>query len=143
MGKVRIDIPAASLKSVGRALQRWSDTRDKDMQKVIREYTLRVEAGAKKRAPVNKHPKIRGGTLRRNIATQFGKNEGLVIAKADYSAFQEYGTGQRGSQSPITPPATYEYGSSLGIPAQPFMTPAYEEQREPFIREIKKVMRRI
>lgn len=137
MAKVTVDITRVSIKSVASALQKWAETRDKEMNDVIRKYTVLIEAGAKKRAPVDT------GFLRRNIRKEFGDREGFVVANAEYSEFQEYGTGQAGAASKVATPSTYEYGSSKGIPAQPFMFPAFEEQRKPFVREIKRVMRKV
>ena len=47
-----------------------------------------------------------------------------------YGKFQEFGTGRRGRASKVKTPAEYEYGSLAGNPAQPFLFPALNENKE-------------
>lgn len=75
---------------------------------------LRVEAGAKARA------RVRTGFMRGEIQWHsHGPFEGEVIAGADYTIYNEYGT---------------RYMS-----AQPMFVPAAEDAREAFVREIREL----
>jgi HK97 gp10 family phage protein len=53
--------------------------------------------------------------------------ERKIGSAVPYAAFVEFGTGQRGAASGLTPPGGYAYGSRAGMAAQPYATPALEE----------------
>ena len=99
----------------------------------ITKASLLVERDAKINAPLNKDPRVSRGTLRRSITHRVDESnnsfEGIVGTNVEYGKFQEYGTGQRGASSGVETPADYEYGSSNGIPAQPFLGPALQENK--------------
>jgi len=67
--------------------------------------------------------------------------EGAVVAGADYSAFQEFGTGRRGAASGVETPDGYNYGPSAGVAAQPFLVPAIEKNRANFLLDLRAALR--
>lgn len=108
---------------------------------------LRVERDAKINAPVNKQKGL-GGRLRSSITHlehDFGSSNPYVEVgtNVEYAKFQEFGTGQRGSQSNVPTPADYEYGSSKGIPAQPFLFPAYNSNKKKILNDIAEALRNV
>lgn len=68
------------------------------------------------------------GALRDSIGitiTETGKTVvGVVAPTMPYASYVEYGTGRKGS------PAPYAHTDKPGMVAQPYMRPAYEENRD-------------
>ena len=142
MATITIDIPQSELSKVARATKQWADDKETEVSQLIAKYILMIERSAKKRAPVNKI-KGRGGILKARIHSLLDGLTGYVMAGAEYSKFQEFGTGRRGASSGIIPPSGYEYGTVAGVPPQPFMFPAYEQHRASFIKDLKAILRRL
>lgn len=85
-----------------------------------------IEAPAKEYCPVDT------GALQSSISTTVEDLDsgvrGSVGPHMDYAAFVEFGTGERGAASPGA--GTGPYGSRPGMPAQPYMRPALDENRD-------------
>lgn len=84
----------------------------------------KVQRNAKLLAPVDT------GHLRNSIKTNSKTTEdgaeSQVFTNCEYGAYPEFGTGQRGAASNIDRPEGISYNAEWkGMPAQPFMTPAY------------------
>ena len=78
---------------------------------IVQETILDIETGAKLRAPVDT------GALRASIQSEMtGETSGEVATDIEYSVFVEFGT--------------------VRAAAQPYMTPAAEAARSPFIRKM-------
>lgn len=110
-------------------------------KELIQEHTLAIQKGARQRCPVNKLKGL-GGRLRGSINPKFFNNgfTGEVGSNVDYAPFVEFGTGRRGAASPHPPlPSGYIHGPRAGMPAQPFLFPAFEEQRPKFLAAIAEV----
>jgi HK97 gp10 family phage protein len=102
---------------------------------------LRVERDAKILAPVDT------GRLRASITHRLehdanGQPVVFVGTNVKYAPFIEFGTGSRGSTSSallgIQLPSGYEYGDRLGMPAQPFLYPAFRQNKAKITEMIKK-----
>jgi HK97 gp10 family phage protein len=110
-----------------------------EIEQALVKGALRVERQAKINAPVNKQVGL-GGRLRASITHRLtdGPNGPMaeVGTNVTYGKFQEYGTGQRGKGSGVPTPADYEYGSSKGIPAQPFLFPAYNQNKDKILKDL-------
>lgn len=121
-----------------RRLREITEEAKDNIRGAVQESALRVERDAKLLAPVDT------GTLRNSISHQLVERNDLTSAivgtNVFYGKFQEYGTGQRGRASGTITPADYEYGSSLGIPASPFLTPALLRNREVIRRLISRAI---
>ena len=79
-----------------------------------------------------------GGNLRSRLTYRVDPaaksvTNGTVV---EYAPFVEFGTGQRGAGSGVTPPADYQYGGRPGMAAQPYLTPAYEGENMARIRAL-------
>lgn len=82
---------------------------------VVRKTALDIEAGAKQLVPVDT------GLLKNSIQTTMESElTGVVFTNTEYAVFVEYGTSR--------------------MSAQPYMTPAAESQRQPFIRAIQTIL---
>lgn len=111
--------------------------RDK-MARIVQDSALNIQMKAKVRCPVNKLKGL-GGRLRGSIRVQFYNNglTGDIGTDVNYAMYVEFGTGQRGKASvhPELPP-NYIHGLKPGMPAQPFLSPAFEEERPRFQERI-------
>lgn len=111
----------------------------------INTTAVNIQRGAKKRAPVD------DGTLRASIVLE-PYRDGLSIdvgSRLPYAAYQEWGTGIH-AQHPSIPgrktpwtfkhPKTGEWWINFrGARPQPFLFPAFEEERPKFIKGIEKI----
>lgn len=105
---------------------------------LINDTAIAIQAAAVNYCPSNT------GRLRQSITITF-KSAGLgaeVGSILSYAAFVELGTGVKGSGSSHPPtPVGYAYGMKLGMPAQPYLFPASESQRERFKARLKEIIR--
>lgn len=93
------------------AIRNLTERADQVVQKVAHD----IEGGAKQRAPVDT------GHLRNSIQAQrTGDAEAEVTVGAEYAGYVEYGTRH--------------------MAAQPYLTPAAEEQREPFEQAMRQLV---
>jgi HK97 gp10 family phage protein len=110
-----------------------------DVEKIdaaLGKAAARVAADAIKKAPKG------DGDLRRSIATKVEDYKGIVYTPLEYAPYVEYGTGlfaEEAGRKDV--PWCYqdeegEWHSTSGMPPQPYMRPALEENRE----EIKKIL---
>jgi HK97 gp10 family phage protein len=97
----------------------------------ILQAAKKVQGDAKDLAPVDT------GQLRNSIQASVKEKGGKVVGKVstnvEYAAYVEFGTGQRGEDSPSPP----KYDGQLnyrqdwtGMPAQPFLYPAAKQNEE-------------
>ena len=97
----------------------------------------KVEAEAKKKAPKG------DGALRNSIASRVEGGAGIVYTPLEYAPYVEYGTGLFAEEAGRTDvPWHYkdekgEWHSTSGMPPQPYMRPALNENREEIIRILK------
>ena len=129
MGTVRRGI---TLQQLQERLQNIPQHAKDNIKQAVQTAALLVERDAKINAPVDT------GILRNSISHQISSDgmSAQVGASVDYADFQEYGTGQRGASSGVIAPREYEYGSSRGIPARPFLGPALLKNRDKIQRLI-------
>jgi HK97 gp10 family phage protein len=118
----------------------------KALRKGIHQGTKLVQAKAKLLAPV---ADIDGGRLRNSIqgevAEQDGKITGEVSTNVEYAAYVEFGTGQRGEESPSPP----KFGGDIryrqdwnGMVAQPLLYPALKQSEQEIRAIIVKLLSR-
>lgn len=97
-----------------------------------------VERSAKEKAPKGT------GDLRRFISSKVDGNTGIVFSPLEYAPYVEYGTGlfaEEGNGRKDVPwhyqDEKGEWHSTSGMPPQPFMRPALEENRKNIIAILK------
>lgn len=93
-----------------------------------------IEGDAKDLCPV---AEVRGGALRDSIHSDTEKHgdevKGSCGTNVEYAAYQEFGTGQRGSESPSPPKAPIGDGYRedwAGCAAQPYLYPALMQNKD-------------
>ena len=110
----------ASVKVTGFKELEMKLKRNADMQevkKIVRKHGAELQKNAKRNAPIDT------GTLKRSIGLEI-ENAGLsaeVEPKEDYSAYVELGT--------------------RFMQAQPYLMPAFNEQKEEFKKDMKNLVR--
>lgn len=96
-----------------------------------------VERSAKQKAPKG------NGELRRSITSKVENLEGIVYTPLEYAPYVEFGTGLFAEgQGRQDVPWCYkddagEWHSTSGMPPQPYLRPALEENREEITRILK------
>ena len=94
------------------------------VKKGLERSAKKIQKNAKLLSPVKK------GQLRNSIKTKSeiveDGAEAQVFTNSEYAAYVEFGTGQRGAESNIDRAEGVSYKADWkGMPAQPYMTPAY------------------
>lgn len=117
------------------SLEKLEDT--KNVEAALGTACALVEAAAKQKAPKG------NGDLRRSITSKVENMEGVVYTPLEYAPYVEYGTGlfaENGGRTDV--PWSYqddegEWHTTSGMPPQPYMRPALNENREQILRLIK------
>ena len=118
------------------------------LEKSIAKNVKLVQAEAKTLCPVDL------GDLRNSISTKVEKSstgvKGVIFTNSDHAAYQEFGTGQRGSESPSPPKsdADLSYREDwTGIKAQPFLYPALKNNeykvRDKVRKDLQKAIKEV
>lgn len=114
----------------------------KGIKKGVIKTTYNCQSMAKRNAPVDKGH-LRAGIFVK-IKEESGAISGMVEPLEEYSVYPEFGTGQRGMASKIERSEGIHYSADWkGQDAQPYMYPAYLNQREKLLPNIKKELDKI
>lgn len=124
-------IEIRGLDSLIKKLNRLGGNVDNCMYKGIGKSMTVIEGDAKDLCPVDR------GELRDSIHSDTKKRSGEIKGTCgtnkEYAAYQEFGTGQRGAESPSPPKAPIGAGYRedwSGIPAQPYLYPALIQNKD-------------
>lgn len=108
----------------------------------VHQATKKVQVDAKRLAPVA------DGMLRNSIKGETEERGGKIIGKVStnvhYAPYVEFGTGQRGENSPSPPkyPGGLAYRQDwTGMVAQPYLYPAAQQNKEEVVKIVKKELR--
>lgn len=110
---------------------------DEKLQQALGKACALVERSAKEKAPKGT------GELRRSITSKVEGDTGIVYTPLEYAPYVEFGTGlfaENGGRTDV--PWNYkddkgEWHSTSGMPPQPFMRPALNENIEQIKRLLK------
>jgi len=119
---VALRLGATITRKVG-DLMKANPYNDKNVRAGALEIAFEMERRAKPKAPVDE------GRLRGSIEAGEDREGAFVKTNVEYAAFQEFGTmqtGQRTDPGP-TPPWYRHSAEPGGVPAQPFLRPAFHE----------------
>ncbi len=142
---MKVDFKIEGIADLVKDLQTRNVECDKDIERVIKIYTLDVHGEARKRAPVDT------GQMRRQIRFKFTRNKsefvGEIISHAEYSPHVEYGhIIKKGQLVPLKIDGKQTFRTvteTKFVPAQPFMNPAFDLYKEDFLRDITKALKQI
>lgn len=110
---------------------------EQKMAKALGKACALVERSAKQKAPKG------NGELRRSITSDVNGEIGIIYTPLEYAPYVEFGTGlfaEEGGRKDV--PWCYQddegnWHTTSGMPPQPFMRPALDENRE----EIKRILK--
>lgn len=138
MAKASVEVKQG--KELADKFKQISKNVENEIEQALLESALMVERDAKIKCPVDL------GRLRQSISSRLVEESGKPYAEVGtnvkYGKFQEYGTGKAGASSNVSTPADYEYGNSKGIPAQPFLYPAYVENKQKILKKLAKAFQK-
>lgn len=127
-----MSIQITGLDSLVKKLNRLGGNADDALLKGIQKSVLLIEGDAKDLCPVGY-----SGDLRNSINSTAKKSQDGIIGRTgtnkEYAPYVEFGTGQRGAESPSPPKAPIGNGYRedwKGMPAQPFLYPALMQNKE-------------
>lgn len=146
-----VTVKVTGIEQVKANVAKYKAEKEKAIKNIVAESALIIQNNARKRAPVDT------GRLRSSINSNF-LDDGYVAeiaAQVFYASFVEWGT------SPHFPPPNTLAGwarrhgmagkefiiargiSRKGTPAQPFLFPSFEEERNKFVSKIKAEMSKV
>ena len=112
----QITMKIEGLEKVVNRMSQYVNDSKKRVRNTVAETLLLIESDAKTLAPVD------AGYLRSSIHANFsGELAGTVSANADYAIHVEFGTSR--------------------MRAQPFLTPAYQQNKQEFLRNLKQAIK--
>lgn len=119
------------------------------LKRGIHQAAMKVQGDAKALAPVGETGRLRN-SIKADVKEESGRVVGIVSTNLEYAPYVEFGTGQRGDASPSPPkydgPLSYRQDWK-GMPAQPFLFPAADQNREKVseivAEELKKEIRKL
>lgn len=146
-----IKVEVIGLKEGTRKLTNISENTANEVIRTVFKSSQNIERRAKNLAPVDT------GVLRARIETEI-MNKGFtadIMSNADYSAFLEFGT--KAHFPPVGALVGWARRNGMsgkeyliartiarrGTKAQPFMGPAYEDEKDNFINDIKSIFKSI
>ena len=127
-------------------LGQMSDEVREDVQKVLKNTGLKIEANAK--ANLTNNRSVKTGHLRRGITTDIGKLTVTVhTSNIKYAPMVEYGTRSH-IIKPKNKKALYWKGARYPVKsvrhpggrAKPYLIPAFEKEKNNLINDLKKVI---
>jgi HK97 gp10 family phage protein len=133
-----MSIRVSGIKQAVKALEDYKDTKTERLEKTTSEATVNVDREAKKNAPVDT------GRLRASIHRTAQGLEGTVYTNVEYAPYVEFGTGSKVD----VPEGLEDYAKQfkgegkrqVNLPAQPFLYPAWEQERPKYIKRVKKIL---
>lgn len=138
---IKLSIPKGEINKVVKEVNRRSSTYEANVAKELFKGALDIESGAKQKAPV------KFGRLRSSIQSKIDHKDvsAEVTANVDYAPYVEFGTGLyakeylAGKPTEMVQHAREFFETGKGrTPAQPFLFPAYYEQRPKIISRVRK-----
>jgi len=145
MAKRAVNIGMMGHREIYRKLKDMPASVRNEVSNVLLDSSIAIMNDARIRAPVRKLGKVIGGRLRASINVVFFDN-GLtadVGTDVEYAPFVEFGTGRRGAASGhYILPEGYVHGPKAGMPAQPFLRPAYLAEIDHFKKKLKSAFKK-
>lgn len=116
---MKMNMELKGLEQLINKLQDYQVDKKAEVSEIVKETAFKIQAGAKQRAPVDT------GHMKRNIKVDIASDEmsaeiGTRGDDVEYSVHVEFGT--------------------KNTPAQPFLFPAYEDERPEYLRKLKNAL---
>ena len=148
MTTIKIEISPREMKRALADLDHYEKVVSKDLQGAVGRATFRIGEGTRKRAI---------GGLRQAVSEKVGKLFGVVSVNRNYAGHVEFGTKPHIIRPRIKKALAFKPGAGFrfwdesgrvvvksvkhpGTKAQPFLTPAVEEEAPRFAKDIKTII---
>jgi len=133
-----MSIRVTGIQEAVKALEDYKDTKTERLEKATQKATIDVQRDAKKNAPVDTE------RLRSSIHRTSNKLNGTVFTNVGYAPYIEFGTGSEVD----VPEGLEDYAMQfkgegkrqVNMPSQPFLFPAWESNKEEYIKSVKKIL---
>lgn len=136
-----MSVKVENLDKIINKLNNMSQSAVTEASKSVERNIKLIQAEAKTLCPVDT------GALRNSIETEAkiegNKITGEVFTNINYSAYVEFGTGQVGEQTSTDPVDVTYKQEWLGMKAQPFLYPAYKDNKDIVIKNISEDLTKI
>jgi len=138
---IKLSIPKSEINKAVKEMEGRASKYEQNVAKELFRGALDIESGAKQKAPVDT------GRLRSSIQSKIDPDDvsAEVVVNAEYGPYVEFGTGLyakellAGKPREMVQHAREFFKTGKGRrPAQPFVFPAYYEQRPKIISRVKK-----
>ena len=139
-----MSIELEGLNEVLKGLDKLKDV--KGYEKALEKACMLVERTAKQKAPKGKTGELRN-SITSKVEADGDELRGVVYTPLEYAPYVEYGTGlfaEEGGRTDV--PWNYQddegnWHSTSGMPPQPFLRPALDENRAEILRLLKEGMK--
>ena len=113
---MRVNVRLQGLERAIRNIQDFEVEKKEEIKNVVKETAFKIQANAKQRTPVDT------GHLKRNIEVDISQDElsADIGTNVEYGKYVEFGTATQKSQ--------------------PFLFPAYEEEKDEYISNLERVL---
>jgi HK97 gp10 family phage protein len=133
------------LDKVLKDLKAFGEEGKKEIAFVTEAVADEISADAKKLAPVNKNPKITGGSLRQGIFPyKVSDMTYRVQAREKYSAYMEFGTGGKVNVPTELKELAIQFKGKgvkqINLQPQPFLYPAFVKGRETYLKDLENLL---
>jgi HK97 gp10 family phage protein len=139
---MRVNVRLQGLERAIRNIQDYEVAKKEDVKNIIKDTTLQIQANAKQRTPVDT------GNLKRSISVDIAPDElsAKIFTDVEYAATVEFGSAPH--MIAVKDSSTLSDGNSFfgkevnhpGTPAQPFLFPAYEEEKNEYIDKLERAL---
>ena len=140
------------LTKVLKDLEKFGDEVKEEVHIITGDNATKIELSAKNNAPVNKLIGF-GGDLKQGIkAIELGKSDFKIMANANglapYSAYVEFGTGEKNTKVPmeLKEMALKFKGKGvkeINLKPQPYLYPAFVKGRTQYLKDLNELLKRL
>jgi HK97 gp10 family phage protein len=139
---MRLNVKLKGFDQVLNNIQDYQIDTQANVQSVIQDTALKIQANAKLRTPVD------SGTLKRSIETELAPDgmSAVVGTNVEYAPHVEFGTAPHKitvKDAGVLSNGKEVFGKEVdhpGTPATPFLFPAFEEEQKDFLANLEKVL---
>ena len=143
-GRFNVDVDVRGIAKAINEIKKFDIVTQKRVKDTVNDFALKIQKGAKSRAPVDK------GRLRASIAMEPYK-DGMSVrvgSRVHYAPYVEHGTGifaEKGDGRKTPWRYKNRKGETIwtrGQKPQPYLHPSAEEQKSPYIKAMRDVLKK-
>jgi HK97 gp10 family phage protein len=139
---MRVDVRLRGLERAIRNIQDYEVAKKEDVKNIIKDTAFQIQANAKQRTPVDT------GHLKRSISVDISPDElsAKIFTAVDYAPSVEFGSAPHKisvKEAAVLSDGRKTFGKEVnhpGTPAQPFLFPAYEEEKNEYMGKLEQTL---